>query len=167
MKILTGAILLALTSSIASPRAQDKVAPLEIKQPWLRAIPKGAPAISGYATITNKGSTPDRILGASIPMAAKGDVHTMTMKDGIMRMRRLNSGLPIAPGATVLLQPNGDHLMFSEPSEQIKPGQSIVGTIVFEKAGAVPVTFAVGAIGARAAPGTRAGTGEMSGTDMK
>ena len=140
--------------------------PMEIDMPWLRATPKGAPVIGGYATVTNTGSSADRVLGATIPVAANAEVHTMTMKDGVMHMQRLENGIPIAPGATVTLEPGGDHLMFFKPTEQIREGQNIKGTILFEKAGAVPVTFAVGGIGAKGPPGSNAMPG-MSGMKMQ
>ena len=89
----------------------------------------------------------------------------MSMKNGVMHMEQLKDGLAVAPGARVTLAPGGDHLMFFKPTEQLKAGQSIKGTIVFAKAGAIPVTFAVGAIGAKSAPGSPApgGAKAMSG----
>ena len=171
MTTITRSALAVLASALlAAPlHAETSSAPIEIKAPWLRATPKNAPVIGGYATITNKGSAEDRIIGASIPVAAKAEVHTMSMKDGVMHMERLEDGLAVAPGATVTLEPGGNHLMFLKPTEQVKEGQSIKGAIVFEKAGAVPVTFAVGAIGAKSAPGTHAmpGMSGMSGMKMK
>ena len=135
---------------------------IKVEAPWLRATPKGAPVIGGYATIINKGTSPDHLLSASIPVAAKAEVHSMTMNDGIMHMERLKNGLAIAPGASVTLAPSGNHLMFTRPTEQLKQGQTISGTMLFEKAGAIPVTFAVGGIGATAAPGTSAVHGAIS-----
>ena len=62
----------------------------------------------------------------------------------------------IAPGAIVTLAPGGKHLMFFKPTQQIKEGEAIKGTMRFEKAGAIPVTFAVGSIGATVAPSSPA-----------
>ena len=138
----------------AAARAQEPS--IVIRDPWLRATPKGAPVIGGYATITNRGTSPERLVGASLPVASGAKVHTMTMDNGVMRMRALDGGLPIAPGATVTLSPGGTHLMFGAPTAQVREGTSLAGTLVFEHAGAVPVTFAVGAIGAKAAPGAAA-----------
>ena len=64
---LAGMLLLA-SPSVAEPAAPGIV----VTAPWLRATPKNAPVAGGYATITNKGATPDVLLGASLPMAAKG-----------------------------------------------------------------------------------------------
>ena len=167
MKHLILASLLILSSAVIIPASAEtmKASPIAVENAWLRATPKGAPVIGGYATIKNEGATPDRIVGAEIPMAAKAEVHTMSMKNGVMHMQRLDEGLPLAAGASVTLSPGGYHLMFLKPSEQVKEGQTIKGTILFEKAGAVPVTFAVGGMAAKSAPGGAATT-DMPGMNM-
>lgn len=134
-------------------------APITIAHPWLRATPRTAPVAGGYATITNGGSEPDTLLSASLAVAPEGQIHSMTMKNGVMEMRRLDEGLTVAPGATVTLRPGGDHLMFLNPKAQLKEGENVKGTLVFKRAGAVPVTFAVGGMAAKNAPGTKSAPG--------
>jgi hypothetical protein len=80
----------------------------------------------------------------------------MTMIGGIMRMRPLDPGLDIAPGASVELKPGGYHIMFMDLKDGLKAGQSVTGTLVFEKAGTVEVTFTIAPIGAQT-PGAPAG----------
>ena len=140
---------------------------IEVTAPWLRATPRGAPVAGGYATIVNHGATPDRLIGASIPMAPNGEVHSMTMANGIMHMARLADGLAIAPGATVTLEPGGNHLMFLKPTAQLKEGEHVTGSLSFAKAGTIDVTFAVAGMAARTAPGAAAAPAAMSGTEMK
>jgi periplasmic copper chaperone A len=138
----------------ASAQAQTPPTPaIQVEAPWLRATPKGAPVVGGYATITNRGATPDRLVGATIPVAAEAQVHTMSMANGVMHMQQLNDGLAIPPGATVTLAPGGNHLMFRKPSRPLKEGETIQGSLRFEKAGAIPVIFAVGGMAAKVAPG--------------
>ena len=76
----------------------------------------------------------------------------MTNEAGVMKMRQVD-GLVIAPGASIELKPGGYHLMFLGLKSPLKQGQSVKGTLVFEKAGAVEVAFDVGALGARAPGG--------------
>ncbi len=123
-----------------------------VTSPWLRATPKGAGVAVGYAILTNKGSSADRLIGASLPMAPDGQIHEMSMADGVMSMRRLTNGLSIAPGATVALTPGGYHLMFMKPKAPLREGQSVQGTLLFERAGKVTVTFPVAGFGATEAP---------------
>ena len=91
-------------------------------------------------------------MGASIPMAPKGEIHSMSMANGIMHMERLDKGLPIPAGKTVELTPGGYHLMFVKPTAQLKEGATVKGELTFEKAGRVVVTFPVAGFGAKQAP---------------
>ena len=160
---------LAVTTLLAVP-AFAAEASITIAHPWLRATPRTAPVAGGYVTLTNTGKEPDTLVSARLTMAPEGQVHTMTMKNGVMEMRRLDKGLAIAPGATVTLRPGGDHLMFLNPTAQLNEGESVEGSLTFERAGTVPVTFTVGGMAAKVAPGVKAGAPMhegMQGTDMK
>jgi copper(I)-binding protein len=160
--------LLLAGSLAASPLLAQSAAPgIVVSAPWLRATPHGAPVAGGYATITNKGTTPDRLVAASLPIAPKGEIHEMSMDHGVMHMARLDKGLAIAPGQTVTLTPGGYHLMFMKPTAQLKPGESVKGTLTFEKAGTIAVTFAVAGMAAKTAPGAPAPKDDMRGMDMK
>ena len=130
--------------------------PITVKAPWLRATPKSAPVAGGYATIINTGTTPDRLVGASLPIAADGQVHSMSMANGVMHMERLDAGLEIPAGGTIVLAPGGNHLMFMKPTKPLKEGESLKGTLAFEKAGTISVTFVVGGMAAKSAPGAKA-----------
>ena len=141
---------------------QAAASAIEVTAPWLRATPKNASVAGGYATIKNNGTVPDRLLGASLPMAPEGQVHSMSMNNGVMHMERLAQGLAIAPGATVSLTPGGYHLMFLKPKVQLKEGETVPGTLNFEKAGKVVVMFPVAGFGAKAAPGAH-DMGDMPG----
>ena len=101
-------------------------------------------------SITNAGPTPDRLVGGSFPLAAKVEVHEMRMEGDVMRMKPVEGGLEIGPGATVELKPGGYHLMFMDLKEPLKEGETIKGTLVFEKAGSVAVEYAVRGMGGAA-----------------
>ena len=83
----------------------------------------------------------------------------MAMSDGVMKMRHLPKGLEIKPGETVELKPGGYHIMFMDLREGLKQGQTVKGTLQFEKAGAVAVEYRVAPIGASAPGGAPAGGG--------
>lgn len=137
--------------SIVAARAGGpsiRVGDLTVEAPWLRATPGGAQVAGGYVRIVNRGTAPDRLVGATMALAQRGEVHEMTNEKGVMKMRPVE-GLTIAPGASVDLKPGGYHLMFLGLKEGLKQGQSVKGSLVFEKAGTAEVTFEVGALGAR------------------
>jgi periplasmic copper chaperone A len=138
---------LVLITGIAN--ANDyKAGALEIISPWSRATPKGAKVAAGYMTIKNTGTTSDRLVSASTPVADKIEIHEMTMNNGVMKMRPVAGGLEIKPGATVELKPSSVHLMIMDVKQRIEKGKPFPATLTFEKAGTVDIDFSVEAIGA-------------------
>jgi hypothetical protein len=122
---------------------------LAIEQPWSRATPGGARVAGGYARIANTGREPDRLVGGSLAVAGGFEMHESSETGGVARMRALERGVEIKPGETVELRPGGLHVMFVDLKEPLREGQAIRGTLVFERAGTVEVTFQVRGIGAR------------------
>ena len=132
----------------ASTLALDyKIGTLEISQVWSRATPKGADTGAGYLTIKNTGSTADRLVAATFANANGVQIHQMTMDNGVMRMREVGDGNEITPGATVSLQPSGYHLMFMGLKQPLVKGQTVRGSLTFEKAGTVDVAFDIAPVG--------------------
>jgi periplasmic copper chaperone A len=140
------AALLAVTASSAHAR-DYRVGSLDISDPWSRATPKGAAVGGGYLKIKNGGTTPDRLTGGSSDVAAKVEVHTMTMDNGVMKMRPVEGGLEIKPGATVELKPGSYHLMFVGLKKPLAAGDHVKATLTFEKAGPVDVELDVKSMG--------------------
>jgi len=124
-----------------------KVGDIEIEHPWSRATPAGAKVAGGYFTITNTGSSADRLLSISSDISAKTELHEMGVKDGVMTMRPVAGGLEIPAGGKLALAPGGYHLMFIGLKQQPKQGEEFSATLTFEKAGTVNVDFAVEGIG--------------------
>lgn len=146
-RFLMSLAILALLVSPAS--AHDyKIGSLEIDHPWTRATPPSARTGGGYMTITNKGTAPDRLIAARSGASAKVEIHEMKMDGTVMRMRELENGLEIPPGATVALKPGGYHIMFMELKAPLEKGGKVPVTLVFEKAGSVDVEFPIQEMGA-------------------
>jgi copper(I)-binding protein len=125
---------------------------LEIGNPWARATPKGAKVGAGYLTITNKGTETERLIGGSAAVASRFEVHATVTENGVGQMRRVEA-LEIKPGETVELRPGGMHVMLMGLKQPLQAGQSVKGTLVFEKAGTVPIEFAVQGPGGSAPAG--------------
>ncbi|QQO22640.1 copper chaperone PCu(A)C [Bradyrhizobium diazoefficiens] len=122
---------------------------MSVSQAWSRATPKGAKVAGGYLTIENSGVAADRLLSASSPVAAKIEIHQMSMQDGIMTMRPLEEGLAIPPDATVTLAPGGDHIMFIGLAALFEESQRIPVTLNFQRSGKIETSFEVGSVGAK------------------
>jgi hypothetical protein len=156
--LLAIGLLIAPSASHAqhshAPAAQPAAAPetragdLTLTAPWTRATPGGARVAGGYLVIRNRGTTPDRLTGGSLERAGRVEIHEMAVEAGIMRMRALGNGLVIPPGGAVELKPGGLHVMFLDLTAPLKQGETVKGTLIFERAGRVDVEYTVGAIGA-------------------
>ena len=146
MKSILFAAALALTAGSATAH-EYKAGSIEIKHPWARATPKGSEVAGGYMKLINTGKEPDRLIGGSVPIAGKFEIHEMSMDGGVMKMRMLPKGIEIKPGQTVELKPGSYHLMFVGLKEPFEKGKRVKGTLQFEKAGKVEVEYAVEAIG--------------------
>lgn len=125
-----------------------KVGPITIEAPWFRATPKGAKVAGGYMRITNSGPEPDRLLGGTLDVANRVEIHEMAMEGAVMRMRPLTGGLEIRPGETIALAPGGYHVMGLDLRGGLVEGQVVQGTLQFQKAGIVKVEYVVRPIGA-------------------
>lgn len=159
-RVLAYAILTALLAAPA--RAEEvKVGDLVITQAWSRATPGGAKVASGYLTIENRGSAPDRLIGSFGDVADKVELHEMTMDHGVMTMRPLDKGLTVEPGKTVKLAPGGYHLMLVDIRKPLKRGDKVPVTLEFEKAGKVTVSLNVEEVGAKGPAGGGNAAGQM------
>jgi len=130
-----------------------KLGAIEINHPWTRATPPTAQAGGGFLVLTNTGTTPDRLVAVKSPAADKAEIHEMKMDGNVMRMRELDKGLEIPPGATVELKPGGFHIMFMGLKAPFAKDTKVPLTLVFEKAGSIVGELPVAAMGA-AAPAT-------------
>ncbi|MBA4047448.1 MAG: hypothetical protein C0476_02770 [Sphingomonas sp.] len=140
---------LALTAAIlAVPLAAHDatVGKLKIGHPWSRETAPGQSAGGGFLTITNTGKQADRLMSATSPAAAEVQIHTVSMTDGIMRMRELPGGLEIPAGATVALKPAGFHIMLIGLKTPLKQGKMVPAELRFQRAGKVKINFKVEAI---------------------
>jgi periplasmic copper chaperone A len=146
------ALILGLGATSAA--AEDvKAGDLVISQAWTRATPGGAKIGGGFLTIENKGTAPDKLIGASADAAGKIEVHEMAMNNGVMKMRPVENGLTIEPGKSVKLAPGGFHLMMMDLKSPLKQGDKVPVTLQFEKAGKVAVTLDVEGVGAKGPAG--------------
>ena len=126
------------------------VGDLELTAPFARATLPNQPVGGGYVTITNKGSTADRLVSASSPAAGEVQIHEMSMEGDVMKMRQLPDGVEIPAGQSVALSPGGLHLMFLKLKGAFKQGEEVPVTLNFEKAGPVEIKLPVMAAGADA-----------------
>jgi copper(I)-binding protein len=97
-------------------------------------------------TIANKGDADDTLKSARTPKAKTVELHQTTVTaDGVMQMRKVEDGLPVEAGASLVLKPGGAHLMLLGLEDALKAGEELVLTLEFANAGAVDVVVPVSA----------------------
>ena len=109
----------------------------------MRATAPGMPSSAAYVSIANHGDAADRLIAAKSVVARRVEIHSMEMDNGVMRMRAVDGGLPIAAGEAVHLAPGGLHIMLMGLTTQLAAGNQHEITLVFEKAGEITVTATV------------------------
>jgi periplasmic copper chaperone A len=144
IKLLACAACLVFASAALAQSDQ-----LEVSNAWARATP--GKAENGAAYLTIQSQTADRLVSASTPVAARAELHTMSMQGMVMKMRPL-AGLDIPAGQPVALKPGGEHIMLLGLNHPLREGQSFPLTLNFEKSGARTVTVNIEKTGA-AGPG--------------
>lgn len=140
-----------LSLAALAAAAQDAtLGALTVSHAWSRATPPAARTGGGYLTIANAGGTDDRLTGLAVDpsIADAAELHSMSMDNGVMRMRRVEDGLAVPAGKTVELSPGGLHIMLVGLKAPLKDGTRVPLTLTFDSAGTVTVDLAVGKIGA-------------------
>jgi periplasmic copper chaperone A len=161
VRLLPGLFALGLALAAGQATAQFKTGPVTIEQPWARATPPGAEVAGGYFTIKNDGAEADRLVSVTAEIAGRAELHQMAVENGVMKMRPLDSGVEIPASGSVTFDPSGYHVMFMDLKKPLKEGDKFNGTLTFEKAGTVDVTYVVGPIGGTSMPMGDNGTGSM------
>ena len=130
-----------LGNILLSKEVIQKNGNLKITSYYLRGTMQERPA-AAYMTIRNIGVIPDKLIGASSPMAGKIEFHETLIDNGVAKMRQLNQIL-ISPNTSVDLKPGGLHLMLMGLKKPIVAGDKFGIILKFEKAGDVPLELPV------------------------
>ena len=109
---------------------------------WARASIGGSKVSAVYLAITNRGGSPDRLVGAAAERADHTMIHRSVVEDGVMKMRHVGA-IGIPPGESVRLEPGGLHMMLMGVSPPLEAGERISVTLVFERAGEVVLSVPV------------------------
>ncbi len=144
--------LFAVPVAAAAQVGDGRAGSIVVRDAWSRATPGGAKVGAGYLVVENTSTAPDRLLGAEAEVAGRAEIHQTTGSGGVSRMQPVEA-LVAAPGGRIEFRPNGYHLMLVDLKRPLAQGQRFRGSLVFERAGRVPVEFEVRGIGARSGHG--------------
>ena len=141
---------LLLAACAAKKDTQNAASAIEIQDAWARPAmmmdtgsgTSGDTSSSNgaaYLTIVNQGSAADRLTSAESDVAGSVQLHQSVMKDNVMSMSPVDT-IDVPAKGQVELKPGGYHIMLVGLKQDLKIGDQIQLTLVFEKAGRVQVT---------------------------
>ncbi|HTD17287.1 MAG TPA: copper chaperone PCu(A)C [Chthoniobacterales bacterium] len=115
-------------------RADDQVA-VTVQRPWMRAVPDVMDSTAVYMVLVNTSSVPAELVGGSTTIA-DSVAPMITTKEGeglkqVVGMQGVDA-LEIPAHGTLVLEPNGNHLMVMGLKEHPKEGTQVDFTIKLE-----------------------------------
>jgi len=121
--------------------AQSRIGNL-IVEVRARATPPGISVGAIYFSVKNTGSTADRLLSVSTPVADKVELHESHLVNGVVEMREVTS-VECPPGATVRAAPGGLHVMLLGLAAPLAAGSEINVSLQFRDAGVLTLKVPV------------------------
>jgi hypothetical protein len=133
---------LAAVAALLLLPALGLAADVLVEDPYARAVPPGQPNSAVFMALTNTGEAARALVAAESEAAATVELHTHSMQDGMMRMRRIER-IELPDGQRVVLEPGGLHVMLIGLAEQLQPGMDVALTLIFDDGSRMPVTAPV------------------------
>lgn len=124
MKNLFKTILCSIFLFSASAQAD-----VLITDAWVRANAPGQNVGAAYMTL--KSPTDNTLVQVESPSAESVEIHSMTMANGVMKMRALET-LPLEAGKPEKLAPGGFHLMLFDLKKPLKAGEKTTFVLTFK-----------------------------------
>ncbi len=144
MKLMSYTAVAALCVLATSATAHEfKIGDLVVEHPMAFETAKTAQTAGGFMTITNTGSTADRLVAVEADFP-RVEIHTTEMDGDVARMMQLEDGLEVPAGESVTMKPGSYHVMFMGlGGDPFEVDEEVPATLVFENAGRLEVIFNV------------------------
>nr|WP_135606949.1 copper chaperone PCu(A)C [Solemya velesiana gill symbiont] len=120
--------MVMFSATLMAGTAADSVT---VSDPYARAVPPGQPNSASFMTIVNNSEKDHALVNAESPVSKVVELHTHRMEEGMMKMRRVEK-IDLPAGQTVALKPGGLHVMFIGLKQDLKPGENVDVTLIFE-----------------------------------
>lgn len=117
-------LLLGLLLGISLARAD-----VSISDAWVRASNPGQSVVAAYLTLSSRENV--RLVYVETARAGSTELHSMSMQNGVMKMRHV-AELAIPANKPVKLAPGGLHLMLFELPSPFKVGEQIRFRLCFK-----------------------------------
>jgi hypothetical protein len=129
MHIFTRFIFLSLIAFISTSAYATDANPVTVQNAWVRATAPGQKVGAAYMTLTHNQNT--TFVGAYADIAGNIEIHSMEMKNNLMKMRMVDE-LPIVAGKPTTLAPSRLHLMLFDLKNPLKAGDQASLTLCFK-----------------------------------
>lgn len=117
---------------------------VEVHDPYARSASATATTGAAFMVIHNHGTTDDRLVDVTSPVAARVELHTHRENaQGVMQMIHVAEGFDLPAGGEIVMDRGGHHVMLMGLKQPLVPGETIPLTLVFEQAGALQVDVPV------------------------
>jgi periplasmic copper chaperone A len=120
--------LFAFTFLLTACEVNNRVAVIDA---WARSNVPGQSVGAAYMTFISADDS--TFIRAETPIASSVEIHSMTMDNGVMKMRMLPE-MPLKAGKEEKLAPGGFHLMLFDLKKQLKAGEQVELTLTFRDA---------------------------------
>lgn len=138
------ALLLTVAALLFAGLTWAAEARMQVSDAWARPTVGQARVSAAYMTIANESGSSDRLKAVRADKAEAVELHQTTMTpEGMMQMREIKTGLPVAAGERLVLDPGGAHLMLLGLEDALKAGDELTVTLEFDRAGAIDVVVPV------------------------
>lgn len=131
----------------ATADAAETGAAIAVLDPWVRVairpenadVAEAPPVNSaGYLVLRNAGPDADAIVAVETEVADTAELHSVSMDDGVMRMRPVDS-VAVAAGGQAVLEPGGYHIMLIGIRRALEEGDTVPLTLRLRSGKAVEV----------------------------
>ena len=148
-----GVVFLAAVAPVPAAAVDGPGGSIELSKIWTPSVTQVRSNSPLYMTITNRGDAPDSLVRVRCPtnLADFVEKHATDRGEGGTAMREVKS-FAVPAGGTATLSPGGNHLMLLNVREPLQEGQTFTCSIVFQKAGTVPVEVKIVTDGAGEKP---------------
>lgn len=128
--MLNKKLYFVLTMLVSMLLACSKQAPeINITDNWVRATAEGQDAGAAYMTITSASDT--SLVKVESSASDSIEIHSMSMENGIMKMRMLEQ-LDLKAKTPNKLAPGGFHLMLFDLKNPLKAGETVSFSLHFK-----------------------------------
>ena len=118
----------AFAMSIAM--AASAAAQVTVREPWIRATVPAAQATGAFMELVSAQDA--RLVEVRTPAAGIVEIHQMAMQGDRMTMSAVD-GIDLPAGKPVALASGGYHIMMMDLKRQMKAGDTVPMTLVFQK----------------------------------